>query len=96
MGTNSVPLAAPIGATCLALSFARQRQGCLPINRQYILAIKSHQVRNKREEESERGKVIPHNCEVFCEIVSEVFSPSNREISVVLLLLERGCNSHIT
>jgi hypothetical protein len=25
-----------------------------------------------------------------------VFSPSNREISVVLLLLERGCNSHIT
>ena len=54
------------------------------------------QDRNKREEESERGKVIPHNCEVFCEIVSEVFSPSNREILVVLLLLERGCNFHIT
>ena len=81
----------------LLLSFARQRQGCLPINRQCILAIEhTHQERNKREEESERGKVIPHNCEVFCEIVSEVFSPSNREISVVLLLLERGCNSHIT
>jgi len=57
MGTNSVPLAAPIGATCLALSFARQRQGCLPINRQCILAIKSHQKeRNKiarRESEGE-------------------------------------------
>jgi hypothetical protein len=30
------------------------------------------------------------------ERVSEVFSPNNRDILVVLLLLERGCNSHIT
>jgi hypothetical protein len=55
------------------------------------------QERNKREEkESERRKVIPQNCEVFVRRISEVFSPSNREISVVLLLVERGCNSHIT
>jgi hypothetical protein len=50
----------------------------------------------REEEESKRGKVIPQNYEVFVRRVSDVFSPSNREISVVLLLVERCCNSHIT
>jgi hypothetical protein len=90
---HHLPLAPCHLATCLAPYILH---GCLPINRQCIQALYVHQERNKREEESERGKVIPHNCEVFYEIVSEVFSPNNREISVVLLLLERGCNSHVT
>jgi len=39
LGTNSVPLAAPIGAPCLL-------HGCLPINRQCIQALEAH---HKRE-----------------------------------------------
>jgi len=40
--------------------------GCLPINRQCIQAYFAHHKRETREQEkSERGKVIPQNCEVF-------------------------------
>jgi len=63
LGTNSVPLAAPIRChlqhqlvpLCPLL-------GCLPINRQCIQAYFAH---HKRGRKSERGKVIPHNYEVF-------------------------------
>jgi len=40
-----VPLALPLA---LLLSFARQRQGCLPINRQCILAIEHTPKREKQ------------------------------------------------
>jgi hypothetical protein len=41
----------------------------------------------REEEESKRGKVISQNYEVFVRRINEVFSPSNKEISVVLLLV---------
>jgi len=41
----------------LLLSFARQRQGCLPINRQCILAIYiTTQERNKRARRESEGE----------------------------------------
>jgi len=41
----------------LALSFARQRQGCLPINRQCILAIKiTPKEKNKRARRESEGE----------------------------------------
>jgi len=46
LGTNSVPLAAPIGASCLL-------HGCLPINRQCIQALSASQKRRGEEEERE-------------------------------------------
>jgi len=90
VGTNSVPLAAPIGATCLAPCPLLR---CLPINRQCIQAYFAHHKRGREEWERESN---PTKLWGICERVSEVFSPINREISVVLLLVERGCNSHIT
>jgi hypothetical protein len=42
LGTNSVPLAAPIGAPCPLL-------GCLPINRQCIQAYLAHHKREREE-----------------------------------------------
>jgi len=86
LGTNSMPLAAPIGAPCPLL-------GCLPINRQCIQAYLAHHKRGREEWERESN---PTKLWGICERVSEVFSPINREISVVLLLVERGCISHIT
>jgi len=41
LGTNSVPLAAPIDASCLL-------HGCLPINKQCIKALIAPQDRKKR------------------------------------------------
>jgi hypothetical protein len=52
--TNSMPLAAPIRCH---LSFARQRQGCLSINRQCIIAIYiTPKKRNKRARRESEGK----------------------------------------
>ena len=72
----------------------------LPINRQCIQAYK-HTTREKLDTKLERKKrewreSNPTKLWGICERVSEVFSPGNREILVVLLLFERGCNSHIT
>jgi hypothetical protein len=53
-------------------------------------SLKHTKIESKKREGEER--VFPQSC----ERVSDVFSPSNRDISVVLLLEERGCNSHIT
>jgi hypothetical protein len=67
--------------------------GCLPINRQCIQAYFVHHKRGREEWERESN---PTKLWGICERVNEVFSPISREISVVLLLVERGCNSHIT
>ena len=65
-----MPLAAPIGASCLL-------HECLPINRQCIQALSASQERRGEEEERESN---PTKLWCICERVSEVFSPSNREI----------------
>jgi len=59
-------------------------------------ALITPQEKNKREREEWKRESNPTKLWGICERVSEVFSPINREISVVLLLVERGCNSHIT
>jgi hypothetical protein len=65
----------------------------LPINKQCIQAYVHTKLERKKREWRESN---PTKLWGICERVSEVFSTTNREILVVLLLLERGCNSHIT
>jgi hypothetical protein len=52
-------------------------------------------ISREKEEESKKGKV-PTKLQGISERVSEVFSLINREILVILLLVERCCNSNIT
>jgi hypothetical protein len=74
LGTNSVPLVAPIASSCLL-------HGCLPINKQCIQTLKYTTREKKRR--VRKGKWSTKLWGIY-ERVNEVFSPSNREISVVL------------